>query len=68
MANLIESPRIFKNPNPRAPLVAVVEFRAPGPVVTTLVIDDGRRRRTVTWFRSSSWIHTRVPSPTISCA
>jgi arylsulfate sulfotransferase len=49
MPKLIESPRIFKNPNPRVPLVAIVEFRAARPVVTTLVVDDGRRRRTITY-------------------
>ena len=48
MPNLIEAPRIFRNPNPRAPLVAIVEFRAPTPVVTTLIIDDGHKRRTIT--------------------
>ena len=48
MARLLEALRIIRNPNPRAPLVAMVEFHPPCPVATTLVIDDGRRKRTIT--------------------
>ena len=49
MASLINEPRVYRNPNARAPLVALVAFRAARPVTTTLVVDDGHRRRTVTY-------------------
>jgi hypothetical protein len=52
MAQFIKPPSVERNANARAPLVAIVSFDAGGPVTTHIVIDDGRKRRTVTYDAS----------------
>jgi len=45
----ITVPSIEKNPNERAPLVAIVRFKPLASVAATIEIDDGRRKRSVTY-------------------
>ena len=45
MVRFIDIPRIEKNPNERVPLVALIYFKADEPVTTTVVVEDGDRRR-----------------------
>jgi hypothetical protein len=42
-----QAPEIKANPNPRAPLAAVLTFKASGPVTTAVSIDDGLTQRTL---------------------
>lgn len=49
MVKFTELPTVESNPNDRAPLVAIVKFAADSPVSTTLEIDDGRKKRSVTF-------------------
>jgi hypothetical protein len=49
MTTFLQAPTIEKNPNARAPLVALVRFKADSPVSTTLEIDDGRKRWIITY-------------------
>ena len=42
-------PRIEKNPNERAPLVAIIRFETDEPVAATIQIDDGTKIRRVTY-------------------
>jgi hypothetical protein len=45
---------VVANPNPRAPLVAMLRFKASEPVATTVEIDDGRSSRRVSFPRGAS--------------
>jgi arylsulfate sulfotransferase len=47
MVEFAEAPTVSRNPNERAPLVAIVKFRCSEPVHTSLDIDDGTWRRTI---------------------
>jgi hypothetical protein len=47
MVQFVEAPHVSRNPNPRAPLVALVQFKCSEPVATTLDVDDGFWRRTI---------------------
>ena len=49
MTAYLSSPTIEPNPNPQAPLVALVRFKTDAAVSTTLEIDDGRRTRRVSY-------------------
>ncbi|MDG2034475.1 MAG: aryl-sulfate sulfotransferase N-terminal domain-containing protein, partial [Rhodospirillales bacterium] len=49
MAAFTIQPTVEQNPNPRAPLVALVRFGMDEPVSTILEIDDGRKTRCVTF-------------------
>ncbi len=49
MTGFLMNPVIEKNPNEDVPLVAIVRFRLEAPATTQLIIDDGRRKRTVTY-------------------
>ena len=49
MVKFVKPPSIEKNPNESVPLVAIVRFEADGPVSSTLEIDDGRKKRRVTF-------------------
>ena len=49
MTTFTVQPTIEQNPNPRAPLVALVRFGVDERVSTALKIDDGRRLRNVTY-------------------
>ena len=40
----VEVPSVRPNPNPAAPLAAVLSFKANGPVTTTVTLDDGSRQ------------------------
>ena len=42
-----QAPEVKANPNPRAPLAAVLTFKASGPVTTAVSIDDGLAQRTL---------------------
>ena len=42
-----QAPEVKANPNPRAPLAAVLTFKASGPVTTAVSIDDGLAKRTL---------------------
>jgi hypothetical protein len=42
-----QAPELKANPNPRAPLAAVLTFKASGPVTTAVSIDDGLAQRTL---------------------
>lgn len=39
----VSAPMVSPNPNARAPLVALLDFEAPGAVATTVTLDDGTR-------------------------
>ena len=47
MTAFLSPPTVEKNPNERAPLVALVRFRTDEPVSARLTIDDGRRTRSI---------------------
>ena len=49
MAKFTTPPSIERNPNERAPLVAIIRFSLDAPAAATLEIDDGRRKRSVTY-------------------
>jgi hypothetical protein len=42
-----QAPELKANPNPRAPLAAVLTFKASGPVTTAVSIDDGLAQKTL---------------------
>ena len=49
MTSFTTQPTVEKNPNEKAPLVALVRFRTDAPVAVTLEINDGRKKRSVTY-------------------
>ena len=49
MTSFTTQPTVEKNPNEKAPLVALVRFRTDAPVAVTLEINDGRKKRRVTY-------------------
>ena len=49
MVNFVSDPTVIRNPNPAVPLAALVHFETAVPVTTTIIIDDGRRTRTVVY-------------------
>ncbi len=57
MVKFIEKPRVEKNPNEKAPLVAMVYFKVDDSVSTTLNVDDGRQQRVVTYGTENSPEH-----------
>jgi hypothetical protein len=54
----VEGPSIKPNPNPRAPLAALVEFLADRPVRATLAMSDGIKSRRVSFDGPLSRRHT----------
>ncbi len=52
MPHFTEQPRVERNPNERASLVALVKFETGRPVITEIEIDDGRKRRKVVYDAS----------------
>ena len=49
MTAFLSPPTVEKNPNERAPLVALVRFKADEPVRTRITVDDGKRIRSVVY-------------------
>ena len=49
MTAFLSPPTVEKNPNERAPLVALVRFKADEPVRTRITVDDGKRTRSVVY-------------------
>ena len=49
MTAFLSPPTVGKNPNERAPLVALVRFKADEPVRTTITVDDGKRTRSIVY-------------------
>ncbi len=52
MLNFVEKPRVEQIPNERVQLVALIYFKLNEAAVSTIIVDDGRKRRTLRFDES----------------
>jgi len=52
LARFLKAPVIYQNPNPAAPLAAIVEFITNEPVRAALVVNDGHSERVLPFWKS----------------